>query len=230
MDNLSEKELLERINFNVVQGCLDEEDEGFDGELEGEPGVTELVEKALETGVNPRTILMVALTPGMEEVGRKYESGEYLIPDMLAAAESVGAAIDILEPHLVKDGSGNGNGRFVMATVQDDLHDIGKNIVVTMLKGIGYEVIDLGTGVSSKKIVEAVREHKASYLGLSALLTTTMTRMKETIDLLEQEGLRGDVKVFIGGAPTSSDFARGIGADAHCKDAFEAIELMKRSK
>ena len=192
----------------------------------GQPGVIELVNTAVEKGLDPRDILLQGLTAGMNVVGEKYETGDYLIPDMLAAAECVGTAMDILDP-LLKDADTPDNGRFVIATVEGDLHDIGKNIVATMLRGSGYTVKDLGTGASASEIVSAVKDFNADYVGLSALLTTTMQNMSQTIEKLNEVGIRDQVKVLIGGAPTSEEFARSIGADAYCRDAFEAIDLLK---
>ena len=223
---MDHQELIKKIAFNIVQGRVDAEDEGFDEGLEGQPAVTELVEKALETGVDPKTVVIDGLTRAMEIVGEKFEREEYLIPDMLASAECVGVAMDIMSPHLLKAGVEN-KGKFVIATVAGDLHDIGKNIVSIMLKGAAYEVIDLGADVPTTAIVQAVKENQASYLGLSALLTTTMRVMQEVIDKLKEEGIRDKVKVLIGGAPTSRAFADQIGADAHCRDAFEAIDVLK---
>jgi 5-methyltetrahydrofolate--homocysteine methyltransferase len=223
MDN---QELIEKIAFNIVQGRVEAEDEGFDEGLEGQPAVTELVEQALETGIDAKVIVIDGLTRAMEIVGEKFEREEYLIPDMLASAECVGVAMDIMSPHLLKAGV-ESKGKFVIATVAGDLHDIGKNIVSIMLKGAAYEVIDLGADVPTASIVQAVKEHQAPYLGLSALLTTTMRVMQDVIDKLKEEGLRDHVKVFIGGAPTSRAFADQIGADIHCKDAFEAIDALK---
>ena len=153
---MQEKEILEKISFNVVQGRVEAEDEGFDGGLEGQPGATELVEEALTQGVDPKTIVLDGLTKAMEVVGEKFEKEEYLIPDMLASAECVGAAMDILNPHLVQAGV-ESKGKFVIATVAGDLHDIGKNIVAIMLKGAGYDVIDLGNDVPTDRIAETVR-------------------------------------------------------------------------
>lgn len=218
--------LIEKIAFNIVQGRVEAEDEGFDEGLEGQPAVTELVEEALEAGVDPKAIVIDGLTHAMEIVGEKFEREEYLIPDMLASAECVGIAMDIMSPHLLKAGV-ESKGKFVIATVAGDLHDIGKNIVAIMLKGAAYDVIDLGADVPTATIVQAVRENQASYLGLSALLTTTMWVMQDVIDKLKAEGLGDHVKVLIGGAPTSRAFAEQIGADAHCKDAFEAIDALK---
>ena len=218
--------IIERIRVNVIQGRVEAEDEGIEEGMEGQPAVTELVEEALEKGIDPKQIVLDGLTKGMNEVGEKFERGEYLIPDMLASAECVGAAMDILAPHLEKAGV-ESRGKFVIATVAGDLHDIGKNIVSIMLKGAGYEVVDLGTDVATDKIVQYLKEQNASFLGLSALLTTTMRVMEEVVQKLKAAGIRDQVKVLIGGAPTSEEFAREIGADAHCRDAFQAIEVLK---
>jgi 5-methyltetrahydrofolate--homocysteine methyltransferase len=223
---MQKQEFIEKIAFNVIQGRLEAEDEGFDNGLEGYPGVTELVQDALEAGIDPKLIVLEGITSAMEVVGEKFEQEEYLIPDMLASAECVGAAMDILSPHLTKAGV-ESKGKFIISTVAGDLHDIGKNIVSIILKGAGYEVIDLGADVPTEKIIQAVKEHQAPFLGLSALLTTTMRVMGDVIDQLNATGLRESVKVLIGGAPTSEGYAKEIGADAHCKDAFQAIEMLK---
>jgi len=219
-------DILELIERNVIQGRMDKDDEGFDGDMEGDPGVKELVQQALEQGIEPTRIVVEGLTAGMKVVGQKFESKEYFIPDMLASAETVGTAMDILAPHLAKTGV-EPKGKILMATVKGDLHDIGKNIVVIILKGAGYEVTDLGADVPSDKIVEVAKEGKPDIIGLSALLTTTMTAMKETIDALTQAGLRDKMKVVIGGAPTSADFATEIGADGYGADAFQAVRVIE---
>ena len=174
---MDKEELIRAIAFNVVQGRVEAEDEGFDAGLEGRPAVTELVNEALEKGVDPKDIVLESLTKSMEEVGEKFERSEYLIPDMLASAECVGVAMDILSPHLIQAGV-KSKGKFVIATVAGALHDIGKNIVAIMLKGAGYQVVDLGTDASVDRIVEAVKEHEASFVGLSALLTSTTGALK----------------------------------------------------
>lgn len=220
------QELLDSIKQNVILGHMDEDDEGFDGDMEGQPGVMELIAQGIEEEV-PGKKLLTALTTGMEEVGKRFESGEYMIPDMLASAECVGAAMEELEPHL-KAGDRENKGTVVLATVEGDLHDIGKNIVATMLKGAGYNVKDIGINITADKIVQAVKDENARYLGLSALLTTTMVKMEEVVELLKSEGIRDQVKVLIGGAPTSPEFAKKIGADAHGRDAFDAIEKLKQ--
>jgi 5-methyltetrahydrofolate--homocysteine methyltransferase len=219
------QELIDKIKVNVIQGRVTAEDEGFDEGFEGQPGTVELVEQAIEEGVDIKKLIVEGLTGAMDEVGSKFEGGEYLIPDMLASAEAVGEAMDILSPHL--EGAGmESKGKVVIATVKGDLHDIGKNIVSTMLKGAGFEIVDLGTDVPTEKIVESVKEQHPKFLGLSALLTTTMREMGGVINALEGASVRGDVKVMIGGAPTSPEFAEKIGADVHCADAFQAVDYV----
>ena len=224
---MNEQELITSIAFNVIQGRVAAEDEGYDEGLEGKPAVTELVETAIDQKIDPKKIILEALTGSMETVGQKFDKGEYLIPDMLASAECVGAAMDLLSPHLAGAGV-ESKGTFILATVAGDLHDIGKNIVGIMLKGAGYEVLDLGNDVAADRIVAQVKENKAEYVGLSALLTTTMREMGTVIDTLDTAGLRDQVRVLIGGAPTSENFAQEIGADAYCRDAFHAIDVLKQ--
>jgi 5-methyltetrahydrofolate--homocysteine methyltransferase len=219
-------DLIEQIKKNLIAGRVDSEDEGFDDDMTGQPGVTELVKQALDEKVPPSDILNQALTPGMEEVGDLFERGDYLIPDMLASAECVAEATNILEPYLAGEKS-QSRGRFVIATVEGDLHDIGKNIVATILQGSGFEVQDLGTSVKADRIVQSVRESKPEFLGLSALLTSTMTHMGEVIDLLKKEGLRQQVVVCVGGAPVSEEFAEKIGADFYGDDAFDAMNKLE---
>lgn len=220
-------ELIELIAENVVQGRRDKDDEGVDEGFEGQPGVSELVEKALREKVDLEMILNDGLSQGMKRVGELYDRGEYFIPDMLSAAEAVGAAMEILEPYLLKGGA-QGKGKVVMATVEQDQHDIGKNLVAIMLRGAGFTVVDLGVNVPVKKIIESVEQEKPQILGLSALLDTTMSNMEKAIRGLENRGMRSQVKVMIGGAPTSPSFASEIGADAHGKDAFAAVELAEK--
>lgn len=224
---MNEKELLASIYQNTLLGRVDEEDEGFDGDMEGQPGVTELIEAALEQKIPPGRIIAEALSPAMDEVGQKYEAGEYLIPDMLAGAECVSAAMDILKPHLLESDVEQ-KGLVIIATVEGDRHDIGKNIVSTLLKGAGYDVQDLGTSVSAERIVQAVAESKARFVGLSALLTSTMVKMPVVIDAIKDAGLRDQVRIIVGGAPVSAEFAEKIGADAYCRDAFEAVDQLEK--
>jgi 5-methyltetrahydrofolate--homocysteine methyltransferase len=226
---MSKEQLLEKIRQNVLQGRVDEMDEGFEGDMEGQPGVTELVQQALDENIPVNEILGEALSPAMEEVGRMYEAGDYLIPDMLASAECVSGAMDVLDPHLAESGVEH-KGKIIIATVEGDLHDIGKNIVITLLKGAGYEVTDMGTSVPADKIVALAKEQGAQFIGLSALLTSTMDKMRDVIEAFEAANARGDVKIIVGGAPVTEDFAKQIGADAYCRDAFDAIEELASLK
>lgn len=217
------KEIIEKIKENVIQGRINSEDEGFDEGLEGQPATVELIEEAIRKDIDIKDVVISGLTEGMNVVGKNFDTGKYLIPDMLASAEAVGAAMDILAPHLEKAGI-ESKGKVVIATVKGDLHDIGKNIVSIMLKGAGYDIIDLGTDVPAEKIAETTEQHKPKFVGLSALLTTTMREMENVINILKKKGIRQDIKVLIGGAPTSKEFAEKIGADSHCTDAFQAVE------
>ena len=213
------------LKENVIQGRRTADDEGVDEGMSGKPGVLELTQSALEENLPLEAIITQGLTAGMQVVGEKYSTKEYFIPDMLASAEAVGAAMDILKPHL-EASSVETKGKFAIATVKGDIHDIGKNIVAILLKGSGYEVDDLGIDVPTEKIVEVVREDKPDYVGLSALLTTTMVVMGEVIEALKENGLRDKVRVLIGGAAVSAEYAQEIGADAYCVDGFEAIRVL----
>lgn len=220
------QDIIALLKESVIQGRKTKDDEGVDGNSVGTPGVLELIQSALESNLVPEMVIKEGLTAGMQVVGDKFATKEYFIPDMLASAEAVSGAMDILKPYL--DGSGAASkGKFLMATVKGDIHDIGKNIVIILLKGAGYEVKDLGIDVSSERIVQAVREDKPDFVGLSALLTTTMVAMGETIEALKENGLRNSVKVLIGGAAVSEEYAQEIGADAYCADGFQAIKVLE---
>jgi len=184
-----------------------------------------LTRLACEKNIPLEAIINDGLTAGMQVVGDKFATKEYFIPDMLASAEAVGEAMDILKPYLELSDV-EMKGKFVIATVKGDIHDIGKSIVSILLKGAGYQVSDLGIDVPIERIVEAVREEKPNFLGLSALLTTTMLAMGETIEALKENDLRDKVKVLIGGAAVSDEYAKEIGADAYCVDGFEAIKVL----
>ena len=220
------EDIISLIRENVIQGRVNADDEGMDEGLAGQPGVNELVEKALAEGVSVADIINKGLTAGMSEVGKKFEAKEYFIPDMLASAEAVGSAMEILEPHLARSGIA-AKGTVLVATVKGDLHDIGKHIVSILLRGAGYIVKDLGNDVEPQAIAEAVRAEKPQFLGLSALLTSTMVHMGETVEALKESGLRDSVKVIIGGAPVSEDFARSIGADGYGADGFQAVAMVQ---
>jgi 5-methyltetrahydrofolate--homocysteine methyltransferase len=214
------------IKENVIQGRVTQDDEGMDEDMVGQPGVTELTEQALASGISVSDIIKKGLTEGMEVVGQKFEAEEYFIPDMLASAEAVGAAMEILEPHLSKSGI-EPKGKIIVATVKGDLHDIGKNIVSILLRGAGYIVKDLGNDVETQVIVEAVKEEKPEFLGLSALLTSTMVHMGDTIKALTESGLRDKIKIIVGGAPVSEEFAGSIGADGYGADGFQAVAIVE---
>ena len=220
------KDVIATIKENVIQGRKTQEDVGIDDSLTGTPGVVELVQQAVENNIAPQVIIADGLTAGMQVVGEKFSTKEYFIPDMLASAEAVGAAMSIMKP-MLESANVETKGKFAIATVKGDIHDIGKNIVAILLKGAGYEVHDLGVDVPEEKVVEFVREEKPGYLGLSALLTTTMTEMGVVIKALEGSKLRSSVKVLIGGAAVSNEFAQEIGADAYCIDAFQATKVLE---
>jgi 5-methyltetrahydrofolate--homocysteine methyltransferase len=220
------EDIISLIQESIIQGRITEDDEGMDEGMIGQPGVTELVESALASGLSIQSIITKGLSGGMNIVGQKFEAGEYFIPDMLASAEAVSAAMDILQPRLAASNIKT-KGTIIIATVKDDLHDIGKNIVSILLRGAGYTVNDLGNNIDTQVIVDAVREEKPQFLGLSALLTSTMARMADVIQMLEQNGLRDQVKIVIGGAPVSEEFAKSIGADGYGADGFQAIAVVE---
>jgi len=223
---MAKKDIIGLIRENVIQGRVVQDDESLDGGMVGEPGVTELVEEALAKRLDVRDIINKGLTEAMTLVGQKFENKEYYIPDMLASAEAVGAAMKLLEPHLAQSGI-KPKGKVLLATVKGDLHDIGKNIVTILLRGAGYTVKDLGNNMEPQSIVNAVRVEKPQFLGLSALLTSTMVNMGDTIQALEESGLRDNVKVIIGGAPVSEEYAKSIGADGYGSDGFQALAVIE---
>jgi len=218
--------IVDLIRANVIQGRVTKEDEGMDEGMVGQPGVNELTEEAIVQGIDVKIIISEGLTKGMEMVGEKFEAGEYFIPDMLASAEAVGSAMEMLEPYLAKSGI-KSKGKIIIATVKGDLHDIGKNIVTILLRGAGYTVKDLGNDIDAQTIVNTLREEEADYLGLSALLTSTMMNMETIIKALIENGLRDKIKVIVGGAPVSEEFARRIGADGYGADGFQAVATME---
>jgi len=185
-----------------------------------------LVEQALNSGISARVILEKGLFAGMDTVGRFFKDGEFFLPEVLLCARAMNQAIAVLDPHLA-DIAGATTERVVVGTVRGDMHDIGKTIVAIMMRGAGYQVIDLGIDVSPEKFVAAVREHRPVALGLSALLTTTMLVMKEVIDALKSAGLRDQVRVLIGGAAVTQRLAEEIGADGYSDNAYGAVALLK---
>jgi 5-methyltetrahydrofolate--homocysteine methyltransferase len=221
---MTEDDTIARLKENVIQGRKNQDEEGIDEKLSGTLGVVELTRLALEKKASLEEIINT-LTVGMRVVGEKYSTKEYFIPDMLASAEAVGEAMEILKP-LLEAANVETKGKFAIATVAGDIHDIGKNIVAILLRGAGYEVHDLGTDVPTEKIIEFIKKENPDYLGLSALLTTTMTGMGVVIQALKDSGLRDRVRVLIGGAAVSDEYAQEIGADAYCPDGFQAIKVL----
>jgi 5-methyltetrahydrofolate--homocysteine methyltransferase len=188
--------------------------------------VKELTEKALAENIPAKTILDDALIPGMMVVGEKFKNNEYYVPEVLIAARAMYAALDLLRP-ILSQSDVEPIGTVVIGTVKGDLHDIGKNLVRMMLEGGGFRVIDLGVDVAPEKFIEAIKEHNAQILAMSALLTTTMPSMKVTIDALKEAGLRDKVKVMVGGAPVTQQWADEIGADGYAPDAASAVDKAK---
>lgn len=196
----------------------------YKGILDGDQHrVAQQVTEALDAGLSPETILKDGLVAAMSEVGRLFENGEYYVPEMLIAARAMQAGLKLLKPSLADTGV-KAVGRVVIGTVAGDLHDIGKNLVSMMLEGAGFEVIDLGTDVKPEAYVNSVRKHQPDIVAMSALLTTTMPNMEATVKALEGAGLRKQIKIMIGGAPVTEDYARKIGADGFGNDASLAVK------
>ncbi len=186
--------------------------------------VLELTQKALDEGIAPKDILNKALLTGMNEVGVLFKEGELFVPEVLVAARAMNEGIDLLKPHM-NEADIEKKGKILLCTVKGDLHDIGKNLVKMMLEGAGFEVIDMGIDITPEAIVEAVKEHKPNMVGMSALLTTTMVSMKDTIEALKAAGcMDKNLKIMVGGAPVSDRFAKDIGAE-YAADASSAVEL-----
>ncbi len=195
-----------------------------DAVIGGDQKAAELTKAALDEGVAPEKILEEGLIAGMNTVGERFKAGEFYIPEVLIAARAMKMAMEILEPKLAEAGV-EPLGKAVIGTVKGDLHDIGKNLVMMMLKGAGFEVTDAGTDVSAEDFVAKAKESGAQIVGLSALLTTTMSMMEKTIQSIKESGLA--TKVMIGGAPVTQNFADKIGADGYAPDAASAVDLAK---
>jgi 5-methyltetrahydrofolate--homocysteine methyltransferase len=185
-----------------------------------------LTKQAIESEEDPLVIINQGLIAGMNIVGARFRSGEMFIPEVLMSAKAMKECLELVKP-FIPDQDLPSAGQVVMGTVKGDLHDIGKNLVAMMLESAGFRVVDLGVDVSPERFFQAVKEHKPDILGMSALLTTTMLAMKDTIDLLKEEGARDQVKIIVGGAPISEDFADEIGADGFAPNAGEATDLCK---
>jgi 5-methyltetrahydrofolate--homocysteine methyltransferase len=195
--------------------------EGEDKEVAG------LVQQALDNGIPPQEILSAGLIAGMDRVGKDFKTGVLFVPEVLLTARAMNAGMEILRPLLVQSGSGFSSDKCIIGTVKGDLHDIGKNLVKMMMEGAGFEMVDLGTDVSPEAFVAAIRQHQPKLLALSAMLTTTMVFMKTIIEAVTTAGLRDSVKVMIGGAPVTADFAAQIGADAYAPDAASAVDVAR---
>ncbi|MBI2946973.1 MAG: corrinoid protein [Verrucomicrobia bacterium] len=185
-------------------------------------------EQALASGMDPLTLVNGAMSPAMDEVGRRFERNEYFVPELLLSARAMKSALELIRPLLTARGA-QPTGRVVIGTVKGDLHDIGKNLVAALLEGGGFEVIDLGVNVPPEKFVATVREKNAHVVALSALLTTTMLSMKTTIDAIQDAGIRAQVKVLVGGAPVTKKFADDIGADGYSENAAGAVALARET-
>ena len=190
--------------------------------------VKALIEQALEEGIDPKIILKEGLMSGMSIIGGKFKREEVFVPDVMMAARAMNVGLSILEPKLVEAGN-EPIGRVVIGTVQGDLHDIGKNLTAMLLKGAGFEIYDMGVDVSAEAFLEKAEEVNADIIGLSALLSTTMSQMKEVIDLLKEKNLRDKYIVMIGGAPITNEFAEEIGVDYYTPDAASAAEVAKKA-
>jgi len=204
---------LKQIAENLIQGKAEK--------------VKELVQKAVDEGEDVEKILNEALLAGMSVVGDKFKRNEFYVPEVLIAARAMKAGMEVIRPFLVEKNI-KGEGTVVLGTVRGDLHDIGKNLVGMMLEGAGFEVVDLGVDVPAEKFIQVAKEKNADIIGLSALLTTTMPAMKDVIAALTKEGIRKNVKVMIGGAPVTQDYADEIGADGYAPDAASAVDKAKQ--
>lgn len=193
------------------------------GKLEVAVDVTN---KAIAEGVDPQSIINDHMIRGMEEIGARFEAGKAFVPNLLMSARAMKGSLEILKP-LLKGDKDSSIGTVVIGTVKGDLHDIGKNLVASMLEGCGFNVVNLGVDISSEKFIEAAQEHNANIICMSALLTTTMNYMKEVIAALDAAGLKGKVKTMIGGAPVSESFAQSIGADGYSTNANGAVAIAR---
>ena len=187
-----------------------------------------LTQQALAEGVDPLTLVNEHMVPAMDEVGRRFEANEYFVPELLISARAMKAALELIRPLLTARGD-KPVGRVAIGTVKGDLHDIGKNLVASLLEGGGFEVIDLGVNVTPEKFIETVNAKQANIIAMSALLTTTMPAMKTTVDALKAAGVRNKVKVLIGGAPITQKYAEEIGADGYSENAVGAVALAKKA-
>jgi methylmalonyl-CoA mutase cobalamin-binding domain/chain len=199
----------------------------YDDTLVGNaPSVLELTRAGLDMGLGPEMLLYEALIPSLEEVGARFERGDFFVPEMLIAGKAMAGALEILRPLLAETGAQT-IGKIVMGTVKGDVHDIGKNLVNIMFEGAGFEVIDLGVQVSPEKFIDAIRQHQPDIVGFSAFLTTTMPMFKANLNALQKAGMRDQVIVMVGGAPVTQEYADVVGADGYASDASAAVVKAK---
>lgn len=218
------EELLDKIAHCVEVGKINLKTP-FPPAMKGQPGAEELTLQALKEGIAPAEILTQGLIKGMEKIGVKFKNNQVFVPQVLMSAKAMGTAIKHLKPYF-SDGSVAMKGQFIIGTVEGDLHDIGKNLVAMMVEGNGYEVIDLGVDVNTEKFLEAIKQHPGAYVGMSALLTTTMTNMKQINSAIK--AAYPGVVTFIGGAPVTAEFAQKIGADYYTDGPQELVEILNR--
>jgi methylmalonyl-CoA mutase cobalamin-binding domain/chain len=205
---------------DILQGLYDQTLVG------NSPEVLSLTNQGLTLGMGPETLLFDALIPSLEEVGARFERGDFFVPEMLIAGRAMSGAMEVLRPLLAETGAQT-VGTFLMGTVKGDVHDIGKNLVNIMLEGAGFEVIDLGVQVAPEKFVEKIQEHQPDIVGFSAFLTTTMPMFKANINALQKAGIRDDVIVMVGGAPVTQEYATAVGADGYAADASTCVRKAK---
>jgi len=206
------KDILEKIKEAVVNLDID--------------NIPKLCKEAVEAGIPAYKVVTDGMAKGMDIVGQKYEANEYFLAELIMAGETMKEGMKVLEPYL-KTGEMKPIGKIVIGTVRGDLHDIGKNIAATLLKSAGFDIVDLGVDVSPEQFVDAVRQNNPDILAMSALLTTTMVEMENTIKALKEAGLREKVKIILGGAPITPEYAKKIGADAAAKDAVDGVNICK---
>lgn len=206
-------DILQEISTAVIDGNKDD--------------IVDLTEDALDDGLEAQTILNEGLMPGMDYVGKEFRAGSMFVPEVLRSARAMQSSMDVLKP-LLAEGGVELTGKVVLGTVRGDMHDIGKNLVSMMCEGAGFEVIDLGKNVGPDDFVTAVKDLNPNVVGMSALLTTTMRSMEQTIKALQEAGLRDQVKIMIGGAPVTQNFADQIGADGYASNAASAVDLAKQ--
>lgn len=211
---MSIEELLEKLSQAVIEGRQQE--------------AVELCEEALKNGAEAKRILEDALLPGIRKVGELFGAGEYFLPELMISGITMQSAVEVLEPLLTAGGSQYRMGKYLIGTVEGDIHDIGKNIVALILKANGWTVTDLGVDVPSELFCRTIQEGDYDIVGMSALLTVTLPAMEETMEAIVKAGLRDKIKIMVGGAPVTQDFADKIGADAYAKDAFEAVNKALR--